>query len=112
MNTYTLRFREVDKKTFEQIKNREKTVETRAATEKYRNIKQGDTLLCVCGSKKLEKVVKKTTVFKSIPELLKHHDIKSIMPDISTVEEATKQYYSFPGYREKIEKFGIAAFEL
>ena len=112
MEKINLRFREVDRNIFNFIKNGTKTVETRAGTVKFRDIKAGDILVCVCGEDKLEKVIKKATIFKTIPELLKHYDVKSIMPSLSTAEEAIKQWYSFPGYKEKIEEFGLIAFEI
>jgi hypothetical protein len=34
------------------------------------------------------------------------------MPDLSSKEEAKKRYYSYPNYKEKIEQFGLLAFEL
>lgn len=112
MKRYILRFRKVDRDIFEQIKKGEKTIETRAATTRYKNIAAGDILVFVWDNSRLEKVVKKATTFKSVPEMLGRYDIKSIMPDLSTIEEALKQYKSFPGYEEKIKKFGIIALEL
>jgi|SRR3989344_1067207 len=112
MKKYTLRFREVDRHIFEQIRKKEKTVETRAATVKYKDIKKGDGLIFVCGGDKIEKEVKNATLFKSVRMLLRHHGIRNIMPDFSTIKEALKRYKLFPGYEEKIKKFGIIALEL
>ncbi len=47
MRTWTLRFRSVDKKNFDEVKNGSKPMETRAATIKYQPIEVGDTLLFV-----------------------------------------------------------------
>lgn len=49
-----IRFRSVDKGIFLNIKNKEKTVETRAATVKYCDISKGDTLIFVCGKDRNE----------------------------------------------------------
>jgi ASC-1-like (ASCH) protein len=44
-------------------------------------------------------------MFKIIP-------FKKIMPSTDTPAEARKIYHSYPGYKEKIKKFGLVAFEL
>jgi len=38
--------------------------------------------------------------------------MKEIMPFASSVEEMRATYFSFPGYQEKIEKYGLIAFRL
>lgn len=112
MAKYTLRFRAVNKDIFLDIKSGKKTVETRAATEKYRNIKDGDLMVLVCGKEKFEMKVKKAKIFKSIKSLIKAYAIKKIMPNLSTEKELRDAYYSYPNYKEKIKKFGIIALEL
>jgi|SRR3989338_7112100 len=109
---YTLRFRAVNKDIFDAIKSGKKTVETRAATVKYRNIKAGDSLVLICGTQRFEKKIKKATIFKSIPAMLKKYKVKQIMPSLSTQQELEAAYYSYPGYKEKIKKFGLIALEL
>jgi ASC-1-like (ASCH) protein len=44
--------------------------------------------------------------------MLKKIPFKKIMPDLKSVTEVKKAYYSYPNYKEKIQKFGILAFEL
>ena len=112
MKKYTLPIREVDKSFFDVLRQGLKTIETRAATDKYRQIKSGDILVFVCGKDKLEKRVKGVSRFQTIDELVKVFDFKKIMPLVSSVEEMKEVYYSFPGYRGKIEKFGLVALEL
>lgn len=97
---------------FKAIKTGQKTVETRAASKKYQNIKAGDILVLTCGEKKLLKTVKRAQVFKSIPALFKKYKVSAIMPWIKTVKQATEAYYSYPDYKEKIKKFGLIALEL
>jgi len=109
---YTLRFRAVNKDTFLDIKSGKKAVETRAATERYQNIKAGDGLVLVCGKNRFEKKVKKAKIFKTIKGLAKAYPIKKIMPDISSIKELEMTYYSYPNYKEKIKKFGLIALEL
>lgn len=107
-----LRFRTGDKNIFEAIKNRKKKVETRAATKRYRNIKAGDTVKLICGKDTFEVKIKKMTIFKSITAILKNYKVKRINPNVGTEKELRKMYYSFPGYRDKIRKYGLIALEL
>ncbi len=109
---YTLRFRAVNKDIFLDIKSGKKTVETRAATEKYKDIKDGDVLVLVCGKDRFEKQIKKAKIFKSIKSLVRVYPIKKIMPNISSEKELTTAYYSYPNYKEKIKKYGLVALEL
>lgn len=109
---HTLRFRAVNKDIFLDIKSGKKTVETRAATEKYRNIKNGDILVLSCGNEKFEKIVKQARMYKTIGSLVKAYPIKKIMPNISSEKELQNAYYSYPNYKEKIKKFGLVALEL
>lgn len=112
MIKHLLKIREVDRKFFDVIKSGEKTIETRAATNKLRLIKSGDILKFICGEDVLEKKVLKVHHFKSIDDLTKSLEIKKIMPFASSLEEAKKIWFGFPGYKKKIKKYGLMAFEL
>lgn len=112
MKTWTLRFRAVDKKNFEELRSGIKSVETRAASVKYQPIEKGDTLTFVCGKDKFSKTITKKFHFKSIDAMFKKIPFKKIMPDLKTKEEAKKRYFSYPNYEEKIKEFGILAFEI
>jgi len=112
MKRYALLIREVDRSFFDVLGRGLKTIETRAATDKYRRIKNGDILVFVCGKDRLEKRVKKVSYFQTIDELVKVFNFKKIIPSVSSVEEMKEVYYSFSGYRGKIEKFGLVALEL
>ncbi|MDO8492210.1 MAG: hypothetical protein Q7S34_01035 [bacterium] len=107
-----IRFRAVDRQIFLDIKNRNKTVETRAGTVKYRNLDSGDTLVFVCGKERFEKKVKKARRARTPAALLRFYSFKKIRPDLKTKDEFIKSYDSFPGYKEKIKKFGLIAMEL
>ena len=107
-----LRFRVINKDIFEAIKNGKKKVETRAATERYRNIKAGDTVKLICAKDTFEMKVKKATIFKSIAAILKKYKLEIINPKTHTAKEAHDMWYSFPGYKEKIRKYGLIALEL
>lgn len=109
---HTLRFRAVDRGIFDAIKNGVKRVETRAATEKYQAICAGDTLRFVCGDSEFTKRIVAVKQFNSTRELLEEYKPEDINPSTKTAEELEKMYYGFSGYREKIEKYGLFAWEL
>ncbi len=108
---FVLRLRAEDGLIFSCLKNGSKSIDTRAATAKYRNIKSGDTLVFVCGGKKLSKQVKEARRFKTIPGLKRALKYKKIMPWLKSSKDMEKEYYKFSGYKEKIKKFGLIAFE-
>lgn len=109
---HILRFRKINLKTFEQIKKGIKKIETRAAGPKYEHIKSGEILVFSCGGKKFEKKIKNLTKFRSLKGLFKKYPIEYIMPDCKNFKEAVEVYYKYPGYKERIRKYGILAFEL
>jgi len=104
--------RQVDKFVLDSIRDGKKTIETRAATDRYRRIKKGDILVFVCSGEKLEKEVKKVDYYKSIDEMIKAIDFKKIMPFVNSIDEIENIYFSFPNYKDKINKFGLAVFKL
>jgi ASC-1-like (ASCH) protein len=112
MANHLLRFAKDQQKLFYQIETGQKTVETRAGSPAYQSIKVGDQLTFVCQKQRILRLVKEVKRFASIDELLHHYPVSQIMPDVITNEEATKIYYSFPNYRERIANFGLLAFEL
>ena len=112
MKKWILRCRVKDKTIFEAIKQGIKTIETRAATDKYRKIKIGDILIFVCGKEKLKKEVQQINYFGSIESMVNTIDFKKIMPSINSIKEMKKIYYSFPEYHDKIKRFGIITMKL
>jgi len=106
---WVLRLRASDAATIQAIKARKKIVETRAATAKYRDVKKGDTLVIVCGKQRFERTIKTARHFKSIAALFKAVPYKKIMPYAATAAEARATYYGYPGYREKLKKYGVFA---
>lgn len=109
---YTLRFRAINRDTFQAIRDGRKKVETRAATVRYRDIKVGDVIAFVCGKEKFERRVRTATKFKTVAAMLKTYAAQDISPNYSTAKELRAKYNTFPGYREKIKKFGLIALEL
>lgn len=102
----------MDRDIFDAIRTGIKKVDTRAASSKFADIKASDVLRMVCGKDYFERVAKKVTIFKTIEELLANYKVEDINPAMKTADELKQMYYSFPGYREKIEQYGIIAIEL
>lgn len=112
MKSHTLRFRAVDKKNFDQVKDGSKPVETRAGTIKYQPIQVGDELVFSCDGEKFSKKIFKKEHYKNIDAMVKKIPFKKIMPDVGSVIEMKKIYASYSGYEQKIKEFGIFAFWL
>lgn len=106
---WTLRMRAADEDIFEDIIAGRKTVETRAASVRYKDIKPGDGLIFVCGKRSLSRTVKKLKVFPSLEAMAEEIPIKEVMPGAADLEAMRKVYAHFPGYKEKLEHFGILA---
>ena len=112
MKTWTLRIRAVDKEIFKDLKIGKKSVETRAATVRYRPIQEGDSIRFVCGEKSFTKRITSKRHFKTVDAMAKKISFKRIMPHIDSVADMKKQYTAYSGYENKIKKYGLFAFEL
>lgn len=112
MKTWTIRIRKEDKYIFDFAKNGEKYIETRAATPRHMAVSAGDNLLFLCGGEKFSCKVSRVAHYPTLEELFKNEKLSSIVPWVKSEDEARRVYYSFPGYKEKIKKFGVVAWEL
>lgn len=112
MRTWTIRFRKEDKYIFDFAKAGQKYVETRAATPRHMLVSVGDNILFLCGGEKFSRKVSRVAHYPTLEKLFKSEKLLSIVPWVKSEEEARKVYYSFPGYEEKIKKFGIIAWGL
>jgi len=112
LKRYTLPVRQTDRAIYDLIKSGKKKIETRVAGPKYQNIKDGDLIVFKCGKDSFERLAKKVRKFNSIDQMLKSYNFKDINPLVNTAEELKIMYNSFPGYTQKLEKYGIIAFEL
>ena len=112
MKAYVLRFRAADREAFEQLRDGIKSVETRAATKRYRQIQPGDELVITCAGETLRKTVISAKAYRSIDEMFQEIAIKRVFPRLSTAEEARRVYYGYAGYKEKIAECGILAMEV
>lgn len=112
MKNWTLKFRAVDKKTFNDVKNGVKSIETRAGTIKYQPIEVGDTLVFVCGQEKCTRKIVKKFHWKSMEAMVKEIGFKKIMPSVESIEEMKEVYATYPDYEKKIKEYGLLGFEL
>jgi ASC-1-like (ASCH) protein len=112
MKTHRVVFREVDRDKYNEVAAGLKTIETRAATVKFKDIAKGDKLKFVCGQDSFEKLVASAKHYSSIDEMLAELPYKKILPSAKNRADVYKIYWSFPSYQKKIENYGIMAFRL
>ena len=112
MTNGILLIRKENKNIFNLIKKEVKTIETRAATDRYRKIKTGDNIIFSCDGQKLYKKVKSAKLFKTIEDLLQYFPLDKILPQAKSLEEAKQIWMNFPKYPEKLKKYGLIAWEL
>lgn len=106
-----LNFRQCDKKIFDAVLDGRKKVETRTASAKFQDLKTNNTVVLKCGQEKVAKKIKTIKYVSGIDELLEHYKVADINPFIKNKKELEEMYFSFPNYREKIEKYGLVAIE-
>lgn len=107
-----IRFREIDRDGFNLVKTGYKTIETRAATPRYRGIKVGDILTFTCGRDRFNKTVVAKQVYRNARALLKSVPLSQVAPDRTTKQQMLDRYASFPDYEQKITKYGLVAWKL
>jgi ASC-1-like (ASCH) protein len=107
-----MRFRVVDRDKFNEISTGKKSIETRAATIKYKKVKVGDRLTIICGSDQIVKEVVRIEHYRSIEDMFKKINYSKILPSVKSAKEAIRVFYSFPDYKIKIKQYGILAFYL
>lgn len=114
MKKWTLLIRKQDKNIFERIRSGEKTIDTRSSNPNSpkKSIAVGDILLFKCDGKSVEKKVKEIRKYSEFEEYLEKEDLENILGKGTTKEDARKIHYSFPSYKERLEKYGIVAFDL
>ena len=112
MKKWDLIFRVVDRNNFLELKDGLKVVETRAATPKYREVKKGDILVITCGAQRIQKEVKRVRIFTSVGAMVKSIPYRRIMPSAKSIAEVRETYHSYPGYDEKLRKYGVIAFDI
>ncbi len=109
---YILPVRQKDKIIYDLIKNGAKRIETRGGGPKYDHIKRGDIVVVQCGDEEFTRKVQNVLKFSSVDKMLKKYKVEDINPKLHTPQELKALYKSFPGYEERIRKYGLIAFEL
>lgn len=112
MAHHELAFNEKDRVRFDEIKAGNKTIETRAASERYAAIAQGDTVTFTCGNDQLTKRVAAVHHWPTVEAMLTEMPLSIIAPDLHTVEELKDRYATYPGYFERIAQGGLFGFAL
>jgi len=112
MKTVFLRFRIVDRKNFDAIKRGLKKIETRAGSPRYQGIEKGYVLTIACGKERIARRVVNARRFKSVDALMRAVPFRDIMPWAPTKAAAREAWYGYPGYEERLKKFGIVAWNL
>jgi ASC-1-like (ASCH) protein len=91
------------------IINGQKIVEGRLNKGKFASIQKGDIL--VLAPEKIEFEVIEKNIYKSFMEMIKSEGVGNVIPDKTSIEEATNVYYKF--YTKEQEKeFGVAAIKI
>lgn len=110
-----------DRDIFDEIKNGDKTVETRALNPEekenyFGNIKKGDKVIfnykmndLIAESILVE--VKKSKIFKSVEDVLKKYEVEKILPK-KNAKDLKEFYASIPAYKGKIKRNGLLAVEI
>lgn len=112
MRRHHLPFRSADRPLFESLLDGRKKVETRAGSPAYLKIEPGDYLVFTSGQDRVEKKVLTVRHYPSVGQLLTEITWSEIMPLAKSPQEVEAIYNSFPGYKGRLQKFGILAFEL
>lgn len=112
MKRHVLNIRAVDRINFDQIAEGKKTIETRAATPRYNGIEAGDELELRCGTDRITRRVLAVQHYDSVESIFQSADFSSVMPGVETLDDAKAAYYSYSGYEDKINRYGLIAMYL
>ena len=97
---------------FRMIQSREKTIEGRIATERYRLFSVNDTIEFSSGNESVFTTIIGLKLFPSFEKMLQHFTIEACLPGISNMAEAVSIYHSIPGYYERESEFGVIGIQL
>lgn len=106
----------VNKKYFNFIKSDKKKVEGRINDEKRQKIKLGQLVRVInADDEKAEpiySIIQYKHEYPSFKEMLITEGLKNVLPNVKSVEEGVKLYYSFPNYEKEESKYGVVALGL
>ena len=116
-----------DLEMYELIRDNKKKIDSRAPDpskpeKSYQSIAPGDIIIFRVSNRNTLELIEKYPPLKFVVKYNKHYDsaeelllkdgLDNIFPNVNSIEEALEIYYSFPGYTERIEKYGICAIGL
>lgn len=118
MKVWEVIFDASDELNFSMIVSGEKIVETRAldetdsAKDYYRAIDSGDAIRFVCGTDSVIKNVVEARYYPTLADYLEYEDLELALGEGMTAEKATDKLHGYPGYKERIKKYGLVVWEL
>ena len=104
----------INARAFQNIKNREKTIEGRMKRGLFNNIFVGDVVLFICNKTKLKCLVKinKINTYNSVFEFLRNEHIEKIIPFCDNYDNALNIYKKHYGEKLKNKSFKFLAIHL
>ena len=109
---HKLLFLEKDRNTFKLIQSGKKNIETRAGNPEYFFIKAGDYIEFSCGDEKVVRKVRNILHYTTLNDLFAAYKPQEINPEVFSYEELRERYVSFPGYHDRLDRYGVLVFEL
>ena len=100
---------------YDNVKEGYKIYEIRPNDDKRQQMKIGDTIVIYNNdddSSSYQVVITDKHYFKDFKDAIEGSELKKLLPNVNTVNEAIELYESFPNYIEKSEKYGIVRFTL
>jgi len=96
---------------FIHIKNGAKTAEGRIAKEKYLNLKNGDKIEFISNktNEKIGAIVTGVNKYKSFGEMLNAEGLKTMLPDIDSMDKGVAIYESFGDFKTDVIKKGCVS---
>jgi|SRR3989338_7118140 len=115
--TWVLRIRTRNRIKFNAIKSGRKIIETRAlgktsSGKNFGKVAKFDWVIFICGKNKLKREVKKVQKFRSLEEMFNKLDMEEVIPYArnKSLRVVRARYFTFLGYKERIQKHGLIAF--
>ena len=100
---------------FQQLKDGEKTVESRPYYPSYRSYSVGDYIMFQTGTEILCLRIEQKHVYPDFKTMLRNEDVRECLPDhVGDLLDAEKTYHSFRNgsYERLAEKYGVVSFRL
>ena len=104
--------RDVDEDAFRALRDGSKNIEVRAGGPKYDGITVGDIAVFTFGDERLERRVLWVQNVGSLDELLDAYSVQSLTPWLDSKEEYVRRMNGFPGYPERIARYGLIVIAL